>query len=58
MIEVVYTHTCDGCDWQPDPRARAGVETQIERHMKATQHSVITRGRPKEDTCPQTDPSN
>lgn len=47
MIAIEYAHTCDGCDWQPDPDARAGVETQIERHMKATLHSVVTRGTPK-----------
>jgi hypothetical protein len=46
-VKVIYTHVCGGCDWQPDPRARAGVETQIERHMAATKHSVVTHGRPE-----------
>ena len=51
-MRVVYVTTCetDGCDWQPDPNARAGVETQCTRHMSETGHGcVITRGRPVEE---------
>jgi len=48
---IVWTHSCNQpCDWRYDPNARAGLETQAERHMKETGHSVTSHGVPEETT--------
>lgn len=44
--DIVWEHRCTSCDWQPDPNARAGVETQATRHMKEAGHGcTVSRGR-------------
>lgn len=53
-MKVIWTHHCTvECDWQPDPNARAGIETQIERHMAQTLHVVISHGVPEPPPPPR-----
>ena len=51
-MKIGYSTTCRDCDWTPDPQARAGVETQIAKHLKANAHCVVTLGRPTYDDAP------
>jgi hypothetical protein len=36
----------DGCGWQPDPAARASLDSQAAKHTEATGHPTIAGSRP------------
>lgn len=46
MTQTVWTVTCRGCDWQPDPKRRMDPDNQAEEHTKAEGHVTVTHCRP------------
>lgn len=38
---------CLVCDWAPDPAARAGIDTQAQRHTEQAGHATTSGASPE-----------